>query len=72
MRKQEDAYFAALLVIAKTAVEAGMDRLVLADRLRKLAASARADHCQSKAAALEIVAQSVDPNRVRSPKTSTV
>jgi hypothetical protein len=63
MDTQEDAFFAALLVIVKTAVAAGMDRTVLADQLQQVAAAARADNCQRKAATLEIVAAAANPKR---------
>jgi hypothetical protein len=65
METQEDAFFAALLIIVKTAVEAGMDRTVLAHRLQQVAAAARANNCPGKAATLDIVARAADPKRHR-------
>ena len=70
MDKQEDAFFAALLVIVKTAVEAGMNRTVLADRLQEMAAAARAGNLHGKAAILNVVAEATDPKRHRSLKPS--
>jgi hypothetical protein len=64
----EDVFFAALVVILKTAVGAGIDRDVLADRLQTAADGARADRRLSKAAYLELVATMADPNRCHAPK----
>jgi hypothetical protein len=64
----EDAFFAALLVMVKTAIGAGMDRTVLAAQLQEVAAAARVDKCFGKADALDIVAEAADLKKRRSAK----
>ena len=66
----EEAFFAALLVIVKTAIAAGMDGTVLADRLQAVAAAAKADKCHGKAAILETVAEAADRKRFRACRSS--
>jgi hypothetical protein len=52
----EDAFFAALIIIVKTAIEAGVDRTVVAAQLQEVAAAARVDKCFGNADALDVVA----------------
>jgi hydroxyethylthiazole kinase-like sugar kinase family protein len=66
----EEAFFAALLVIVKTAIAAGIDGTVLADRLQAVAAAAKADNCHGKAAILEAVAETADRKRYRTRKST--
>ena len=64
----EEAFFAALTVIVKTAVEAGIDCGILADRLQTAADGARADSRITKAATLELVATMANSNRYSAPR----